>query len=89
MDDRLSFDRFVASGTSTCNCKKPSVGEGGIVKNLVTFMVTDDLSVTPVSMISGIDLIQNNVKDIGVLEKRVVELGIDEVWSLHICSNSV
>jgi hypothetical protein len=32
----------------------------GIVKNIVTYMVTDDLSVTPVSMISGVDLLQRN-----------------------------
>lgn len=89
MDCRLRFDLFVDSGTSTCNCKKPSAGEGGVVKNLVTYMVSDDLSVTPVSMISGIELLQHNVKDIGVLEKRVVELGIDEVWSLRMSSHSV
>ncbi|KAH9703205.1 hypothetical protein KPL70_011036 [Citrus sinensis] len=89
MDCRLRFDLFVDSGISTCNCKKPSAGEGGVVKNLVTYMVSDDLSVTPVSMTSGIELLQHNVKDIGVLEKRVVELGIDEVWSLRMSSNSV
>ncbi|ESR49316.1 hypothetical protein KPL70_011036 [Citrus sinensis] len=72
---------------STCNCKKPSAGEGGVVKNLVTYMVSDDLSVTPVSMTSGIELLQHNVKDIGVLEKRVVELGIDE--GLELLKNSL
>ncbi|XP_024956392.1 uncharacterized protein LOC112498860 isoform X2 [Citrus sinensis] len=50
-------------------------------------MVSDDLSVTPVSMTSGIELLQHNVKDIGVLEKRVVELGIDE--GLELLKNSL
>ncbi|KAJ0101351.1 hypothetical protein Patl1_06272 [Pistacia atlantica] len=42
----------------------------------------DDLLVTPGSMISSIDLIQEHVKDIGALEKRVVEFGTDEVLEL-------
>ncbi|KAH7548033.1 hypothetical protein JRO89_XS14G0057100 [Xanthoceras sorbifolium] len=43
-----------------------------------TWMVMDDLCVKPVSMISGVDLLQHNIKDICALEKRVVEFGIDE-----------
>ncbi|KAJ0103218.1 hypothetical protein Patl1_06264 [Pistacia atlantica] len=62
--------------------KMDSVCEGGIVNKLVTYMVTDDLLVTPGSMISSIDLIQEHVKDIGALEKRVVEFGADEVLEL-------
>lgn len=42
-------------------------------------MVTDDSTVTPVSMIFGVDLLQHNVNDIGALKKRVVQVGTNEV----------
>lgn len=61
------------------SCKTIKSIEGGIVQNLVTYLVTDDLLVTPMSMITGIDLLQHNVKDVCVLEKRVVEFGTKEV----------
>ncbi|KAH9703217.1 hypothetical protein KPL70_011042 [Citrus sinensis] len=57
-----------------------SESEDGIVKNSVTYTVTDDLSVTPGSMILGIGLLQGKLKDvIGALEQRVVDIGPDEV----------
>ena len=59
-----------------------SESEDGIVKNSVTYTVTDDLSVTPGSMILGIGLLQGKLKDvIGALEQRVVDIGPDEVRS--------
>ncbi|KAH9703222.1 hypothetical protein KPL70_011045 [Citrus sinensis] len=61
--------------------------EGGIVKKSVAFTVTDDLSVTPGSMISGIGLLQGKLKDaIGALEERVVDIGPDEVLELFNAS---
>ncbi|KAJ0103217.1 hypothetical protein Patl1_06267 [Pistacia atlantica] len=72
---------LVPGASSQHLLKMDSVCEGGIVNKLVTYMVTDDLLVTPGSMISSIDLIQEHVKDIGVLEKRVVEFGADEVYN--------
>ncbi|GAY45293.1 hypothetical protein CUMW_088410 [Citrus unshiu] len=57
-----------------------SAGEEGTVKNLFTYMVTDDLSVTPLLMTSGIiSMLLNNLS---VLEKRLVELSNDEVLEL-------
>jgi hypothetical protein len=57
-----------------------SSSEGGYVKGVVTYMVMDDLVVKPMSTISSITLINKfNVKDIGALEEKVVDLGIDEV----------
>ena len=59
---------------------KGSSSEGGYVKGVVTYMVMDDLVVKPMSTISSITLINKfNVKDIGALEEKVVDLGIDEV----------
>ena len=53
-----------------------------IVQKSVFYMVTDDLSVTPASVISATGLLQQGkIKDIGALEKRVVDIGPDEVRS--------
>ena len=59
------------------NCTADSTSD---VKGLVTFMVTNDLSVSPLSMISGVALLNFfNVKDFGALEERMVESMISEV----------
>jgi hypothetical protein len=43
-------------------------------------MVTDDLSVSPMSMVSVVGLLNKiEIKDFSVLEEKVVEFGIDEV----------
>ncbi|XP_058182805.1 uncharacterized protein LOC131300824 [Rhododendron vialii] len=56
-----------------------AVGEGGFVKGVVTYMVMDDLVVTPMSTISSITMLNKfNVKDVGALEERVVDLGMPE-----------
>ncbi|KAL5711082.1 hypothetical protein ACHQM5_021575 [Ranunculus cassubicifolius] len=56
-----------------------SSGEKGYVKGVVTYMVMDDLSVKPMSTISSITLLNKfNVGNVGLLEERVVDLGIDE-----------
>ncbi|KAL0003002.1 hypothetical protein SO802_016783 [Lithocarpus litseifolius] len=53
--------------------------ERGYVKELVTFMVIDDLVVKPMSTISTITLLNKfNVQEFGALEEKVVNLGIDE-----------
>ncbi|KAL0003022.1 hypothetical protein SO802_016803 [Lithocarpus litseifolius] len=53
--------------------------EGGYVKGVVTYMVMDDLVVKPMSTISSIALLQKfSVKEVGALEERVVDLGMDE-----------
>ncbi|KAH7841065.1 hypothetical protein Vadar_025117 [Vaccinium darrowii] len=54
-------------------------GEGGFVKGVVTYMVMDDLVVTPMSTISGITVLNKfNVKEVGALEERVVDFGMPE-----------
>ncbi|KAF2321306.1 hypothetical protein GH714_038563 [Hevea brasiliensis] len=62
-----------ASDTATSN------SEGGLVKGLVTYMVTDDLSVSPLSMVSGVALLNKfSVKGFSALNEKMVEFGIDE-----------
>jgi hydroxymethylpyrimidine/phosphomethylpyrimidine kinase len=52
----------------------------GFVKDVVTFMVMDDLVIEPMSTISSITLLNKfNVKEIGTLQEKVVEMGMDEV----------
>ncbi|KAH6814665.1 hypothetical protein C2S51_023683 [Perilla frutescens var. frutescens] len=51
----------------------------GIVKEVVTYMVMDDLVVKPMSTISSITLLNKfSVKDVGALEEKVVNLGMNE-----------
>ncbi|XP_058181393.1 uncharacterized protein LOC131299838 [Rhododendron vialii] len=55
-------------------------GEGGYVKGVVTYMVMDDLVVTPMSTISGIAMLSKcNVTNVGALEEKVVSFGMDEM----------
>ncbi|KAJ6432717.1 hypothetical protein OIU84_019874 [Salix udensis] len=61
----------------------PTTDQGGYVKGLVTYMVTNDLSVSPMSMVSGVSLLNKfNIKDFGVLEEKVVQFGINECLEL-------
>lgn len=70
-----SCDKLMREEFEKCEA---SAGEEGTVKNLFTYMVTDDLSVTPLSMTSGI--VSMLLDNLSVLEKRLVELSNDEVW---------
>ena len=48
--------------------------------NLVTYMVANDLSVTPMSMTSTMALFKKyNISEVGVLEEKVVAIGLEEV----------
>ncbi|GER43632.1 hypothetical protein STAS_20495, partial [Striga asiatica] len=62
----------------------------GFVKGLVMYMVTDDLVVAPFSTISTIVWLNKfNIKDVGILEERVVNFGMDEaVKLLNACLHS-
>ncbi|KAI5401882.1 uncharacterized protein LOC127098098 [Lathyrus oleraceus] len=53
--------------------------KSGFVKDVVTFMVMDDLVIEPMSTISSITLLNKfNVKEIGTLQEKNVEMGMDE-----------
>ncbi|XP_047331666.1 uncharacterized protein LOC124935265 [Impatiens glandulifera] len=60
-----------------------TVEGGGFVKDMMTYMVLDDLVIKPMSTISCICLInQFNVKDIGNLQEKVVDFGMDEGFKM-------
>lgn len=63
-----------------------SESKGGIVKKSAAYTVTNDLSITPGSMILGIGLLQSNIKDTCALKERVVDSGTDEVRSSSLAS---
>ncbi|XP_030931948.1 uncharacterized protein LOC115957766 [Quercus lobata] len=69
-------------GTPSSNNPYFSRGQtdGGYVEELVTYMVMDDLAVKPLSSTASIiNLLDKfNVKNMGALEEKVVELGMDE-----------
>lgn len=57
-----------------------NVCAGGYVQGLVTYMVTDDLSTTPMSAITGISVLKKfKASKFNALEERVVEFTIPEV----------
>ncbi|KAJ4719814.1 DUF674 family protein [Melia azedarach] len=59
--------------------KAAEVAEGGFVKGVVSYMVTDNLEVTPMSTISCITLLNKfKIKDLGSLEERIVDFAVDE-----------
>lgn len=53
--------------------------ENGFVKEVVTYMVMDDLVIQPMSTISSITLLNKfNIKEVGALQEKVVELGMTQ-----------
>ncbi|XP_058772025.1 uncharacterized protein LOC131645843 [Vicia villosa] len=53
--------------------------KSGFVKDVITFMVMDDLVIQPMSTISSITLLNKfNIKEIGTLQEKNVEMGMDE-----------
>ncbi|XP_059429909.1 uncharacterized protein LOC132163585 [Corylus avellana] len=53
--------------------------ETGYVRGVVTFMVTDDLTVKPMSTISSITLLNTfNVKDVSLLQEKTVTVDIQK-----------
>lgn len=76
MSKKLDYvDPPVASGAVAAT--------GGFVKDMVTYMVTDDLVVKPISTISFIALVNKfNVRDLGELEEQVVSIGMEEALEL-------
>ncbi|PIA38936.1 hypothetical protein AQUCO_02700256v1 [Aquilegia coerulea] len=66
---------YVGGGTSNV----ASADVGGYVKGVVTYMVTDELVVMPMSTISSITLLKKfNVGDVGSLEEKIVDFGLEE-----------
>jgi hypothetical protein len=80
-------NRLCSSCTATVKtrfsdgCSSPaSSSDEGYVKGMVTYMVMDDLEVKPMVNISFVTLLNEfNVEDVGSIEEKVVELGMNEV----------
>ncbi|XP_020693537.1 uncharacterized protein LOC110107592 isoform X4 [Dendrobium catenatum] len=76
---------FVVPSDSASSVSSGNTGEGvgGFVKGVITYMITDDLEVTPMSAISSITLINRFImkKDVQ-LEEKVVAVGIEEGLAL-------
>ncbi|KAL7084920.1 hypothetical protein ACP275_14G251700 [Erythranthe tilingii] len=61
----------------------PPPDEIGFVKDMVTYMVMDDLVVAPLSTTSSFALLHRfNLTDISAVEEKVVEFGLDEAVKL-------
>ncbi|PWZ31361.1 hypothetical protein Zm00014a_001896 [Zea mays] len=57
----------------------PQSAAGGFVQGIVTYTVLDDLTVTPMSAISSVTVLNTfAVKNIGDLQEKTVQLGYDE-----------
>ena len=78
MNVEMAFVHCKASDST-----KGNSNEGGFVKGLVTYMVMDDLVVTPLSTVSSITLLNKfNIKEVGALKEQMVEVGMAEVCLL-------
>ncbi|KAM5556254.1 hypothetical protein ABKV19_023911 [Rosa sericea] len=70
-----------------------SEGGRGYVKDIVTYMIMDNLEVNPLSTIACLTMLNKfNVKEVGSLEQKVVNLGMEEGLKLlkaSLESNSV
>ncbi|KAL4289349.1 hypothetical protein HN51_056492 [Arachis hypogaea] len=85
--DVLLNPAFPSSSTAISGLLLPSSaaatgkvhGSSGFVKEVVTYMVMDDLVIQPMSTISSITLLNKfNVKEVGALQEKVVQLGMNE-----------
>jgi hypothetical protein len=88
----LSCGYFSAiKGTICPSCSKSMnvalrhVKADGLVAGTATYTVKDDLSITPASSVSSIALLaQSGVKDLSMLQERIVKIGKEEVVCLFI-----
>lgn len=70
--DQTNFVQSAATASSG--------GPKGFVQGLVSYTVTDDLAVTPMSTISGITLLDTfAVRDLGDLQQKTVQISCDQV----------
>lgn len=73
---------YVKPKSSSASTQLTNIGddEVGFVKDVVSYMVMGDLTVKPMSAISSMTLLKEfNIKEIGVLEEKVVTLNLNEV----------
>lgn len=77
------LDFVVPSSSSCAGAGSETQNVGGFVKGVITYMITDDLEITPMSAISSITLINRfSVKKDVLLEEKVVNVGMEEGLAL-------
>ncbi|XP_048140272.1 uncharacterized protein LOC125316303 [Rhodamnia argentea] len=81
MSKKLSWVPGPPAGAAS-SAKVPS-GEGGYVRGMVTYMAMDGLVMKPMSSISCITLLNRyNAHEIGDLQEKVIDFGMDEAIKL-------
>jgi hypothetical protein len=74
------MDQIVTFVDPPGTIRESSTSKDGYVKGTVTYMVMDDLEVKPSSPTTLVSLFAKfNVKNIGDIEEKVVDVGMDEV----------
>ncbi|EYU36140.1 hypothetical protein MIMGU_mgv11b024427mg [Erythranthe guttata] len=75
--------RKTRNGGAFNHASSSSSSTGGFVKGVVTYMVMDDLVVNPMSAITSITLLNKfNIKEVGSLQEKVVDVGMPEAVKL-------
>ncbi|CAI0467692.1 unnamed protein product [Linum tenue] len=83
MSNEMPFVNPPPAAASTDKAVGVNSEEGGFVKGVITYMVMDNLEVKPMSTISSITMLNKfNVQEVGALEEKVIELGMDEGLNL-------
>ncbi|MED6119629.1 hypothetical protein PIB30_013261 [Stylosanthes scabra] len=73
--------KYIKGATTATAATAPATNNynNGFVKEVITYMIMDNLVIQPMSTISSITMLnQFNVKDVGVLKEAVFHLGINE-----------
>ncbi|XP_020577810.1 uncharacterized protein LOC110022975 [Phalaenopsis equestris] len=82
MSDEIEFVAPYMNHSRSSGVNKGQIAKG-FVKQVITYMITDDLEVTPISAISSVTLINrfSMNKDVQ-LEEKVVDIGMEEGLAL-------
>ncbi|MED6119625.1 hypothetical protein PIB30_013257 [Stylosanthes scabra] len=79
MTTEVNYIKGEATATSATDPATSGHSNNGFVKEVVSYMIFDNLAIQPMSTISSITMLnQFNIKDVGVLKEAVFQLGIDE-----------
>nr|XP_048326366.1 uncharacterized protein LOC112491051 [Ziziphus jujuba var. spinosa] len=77
--EKIGENELYSTSSSSSSLSSTGCGEGGFVKGVVTYMVMDDLEVSPMSTISSIAILNKfDVKEVGALQEKMVSIGMNE-----------
>ncbi|PPR84204.1 hypothetical protein GOBAR_AA36511 [Gossypium barbadense] len=75
----MNFPETLVNPQNKVSISSSAANEGGYVKGVITYIIMDDLAVTPMSTISSIAMLSKfNVKQVDALEEKMVDVGINE-----------